>query len=110
MRGPADLHRESGRELPSPRQHQQPARIGMAVEDVPNRRDFRSSQLAAGQIPLTVATYVRVLQPHPGAAQPVLDRHEHVDDLKSRLPRPDVDGGQLGEEGSEAQRREARVT
>jgi hypothetical protein len=40
----------------------------------------------------------------------VLDRHEHVDDLKSRLPRPDVDGGQLGEEGSEAQRREARVT
>ena len=78
---------------------------------MPNRsQTSRSSQLAAGQTPLTVATCgVVAVQPHlQPQPQPVLDRHEDVDDLEARLARPEVDRGQLGEK-REAQIRRDRA-
>ena len=72
---------------------------------MPNRsQTSRSSQLAAGQTPLTVATCASspCSRTFSRSRAPMFERDEQVDELEARLARPEVDGGQLGEQ-SEAQ-------
>src|SRR6185295_6497472 len=81
--------------------HQQPARIRMAVEDdaeeIPHLalEPVRGRPDAAHRADVRVATGEPHLDADPRAA---FEGDEDVHDLEPRIARPEIDGGQLGEE------------